>query len=211
MIPSYGSLFFALRLLAGTWNLPFFWTVVAIPPFVSLTAIRILEADLIAERIHPRGKDTDPAARFVLTILCLLHYGLAALDLGRWHYLDGIPLLLQVFSFVPVIAGWLGLLWSMKVNKFFSSAIRIQQEREQKVISSGPYACVRHPGYAFAGTAFLFQAVAMGSWLSMLPAILMVFYLIYRIRLEEQLLLDGLPGYKDYVRKVRFRLIPGLW
>ena len=99
-------------------------------------------------------------------------------------------------------------IWAEAVNPFFSSAVRIQSDRGQRVITDGPYAFVRHPGYA-AGAAFLVSsALALGSWLSMLPAIAFAVALIRRARMEDAFLERNLPGYKQYAERVRFACCP---
>ncbi len=207
----YGALAAGIILLAGTPRLPFFWAVLAVQLLTGIIGILTLDPDLLSERMRPRGKDKDPLGPAVLTILFLLHLGLGALDAGRWHLTDSVPFALQAFALVFCAAGWGALLWSMVVNKFFSSAIRLQPDRGQLVIEAGPYQFIRHPGYAFASVGFLTEGLVLGSWLSELPVLLIVFYLIYRTILEEQLLRKELAGYEEYSQRVRFRWIPGLW
>lgn len=197
--------------IAGTLDLPFAWAVFALVYPISFFGTTRLDRDLISERLHPKGKDLDPWGRAIISILFLIHYVLAALDLGRWHLGPEMPELLQVLSLPLLCAGWMGVYWAMHANKFFSSAIRLQEDRAQHLVSSGPYKLIRHPGYAFAALAFLSQPIAFGSWLSLLPQLIIVAYMLRRTYMEESLLKGGLAGYSDYVLKVRFRWIPGIW
>jgi protein-S-isoprenylcysteine O-methyltransferase Ste14 len=101
--------------------------------------------------------------------------------------------------------------WASSTNRFFSSVVRIQSERGHHVVSSGPYAYVRHPGYAGAIGVALSSGIALGSWLSILPCLIGVAFLVRRITKEESVLGEELPGYASYQGRVRYRLIPGLW
>ena len=201
----------AIFWVAGNWHLPFFWAVLGLYLAASVVGIIILDPDLVSERIRPGGKDADPWGPPILTFLCLVHYVIAAIDVGRLHISDNLPLVLQAPALVLCALGWVGLLWSMRVNRYFSSAIRLQKDRGQYVIKGGPYRWIRHPGYAFASLAFLCEGAALGSWLSVIPAIFIVIDLAYRTNLEERLLREELPGYTEYTQQVRFRWLPGVW
>jgi protein-S-isoprenylcysteine O-methyltransferase Ste14 len=197
--------------LAGTWQLPFFWVVFATQAAIGLTGLFILDDELIKERIRPRGKDEDPWAPIILTVLCLAGLSLAALDVGRWHFSDDISPPIQIIAVLLQAIGWIGLLWTMQTNRFFSSAVRLQPDRQQEVIKTGPYRWIRHPGYAFSALAFLTQSIAFGSFISLIPALLIVAVFMYRATLEERILKQGLPGYAEFMEQVRFRLLPGIW
>ncbi|MBX9690052.1 MAG: isoprenylcysteine carboxylmethyltransferase family protein [Candidatus Obscuribacterales bacterium] len=207
----YGLLALAISTLAASWDLPSVWRVLSIQCLLSSVAVVKIDPELLSERLRPKGKDQDPLGRPIISLLFLLHYGLAIIDLSKWHYSDQVPNLVQSASLLAIALGWSGFFWSMQVNKFFSSAIRLQPDRGQSVVSVGPYKWIRHPGYAFASLAMIFDAPALGSWISILPQILLVAYLIYRTQLEEKLLMTQLDGYKEYAQKVRFRWLPGIW
>jgi protein-S-isoprenylcysteine O-methyltransferase Ste14 len=103
-------------------------------------------------------------------------------------------------------------LWAMHVNRFFSSVIRIQNDRGQVVVSHGPYAYIRHPGYLAGILVMVSSGVALGSWLA--TAFLVICslpFLFYRAIAEDRVLQGELPGYRDYAARVRWRLVPGLW
>jgi protein-S-isoprenylcysteine O-methyltransferase Ste14 len=101
--------------------------------------------------------------------------------------------------------------WAQVVNRFFEPSVRIQTDRGHTVIDSGPYAFVRHPGYIGACLLFVGIALALGSSWSLIPAGLTCAMLILRTRWEDQTLQAELAGYEEYTKKVRFRLIPGVW
>ena len=101
--------------------------------------------------------------------------------------------------------------WAMFANRFFSSHVRIQTERGHTVISEGPYRVVRHPGYAGGLISWLAAPVFFSSYWVIIPMVLVLIASVIRTALEDQTLLVELPGYKDYARKVKYRLIPGIW
>src|ERR1700733_6254958 len=91
----YAVLVAALRAFAGTWQLPFFWIVLGLQVVIGVIGGKQLDPDLIAERMKPRGKDQDPHAQKILGVLFVLQMAVAALDVGRWHIADNIPMPLQ--------------------------------------------------------------------------------------------------------------------
>ena len=111
-----------------------------------------------------------------------------------------------------VAAGCALALWAMRVNRFFSSVIRIQTDRRQRVVTTGPYAFVRHPGYPAGILVIVASGPALGSWLA--AALVVIFslpFLLYRTTTEDQILQVELAGYSDYATRVRWRLLPGIW
>jgi protein-S-isoprenylcysteine O-methyltransferase Ste14 len=99
----------------------------------------------------------------------------------------------------------------MHVNPFFSSAVRIQNEREQRVISDGPYRWLRHPGYASAIPVMIASGLVLCSWLATGLGAAGALWLLRRAVVEDPLLRTELPGYADYTRQVGWRLLPGVW
>ena len=122
-----------------------------------------------------------------------------------------MPLWLSLVGYLFFFVGTAGNIWVLSVNKFAEPSVRIQRERGQVVIDTGPYAIVRHPLYT---TAFLLCAgipLALGSFWALVPAVLGVAVIVVRTVLEDRLLRHGLAGYEDYARRVRWRLIPRIW
>ncbi len=102
--------------------------------------------------------------------------------------------------------------WAMAVNTHFEKTVRIQKDRHHRVIDSGPYRIVRHPGYiATILGLVLATPLLLGSWWAFIPAILAAVCLILRTVLEDRTLRQELSGYEAYTRKVHYRLLPGLW
>jgi protein-S-isoprenylcysteine O-methyltransferase Ste14 len=101
--------------------------------------------------------------------------------------------------------------WAMAANPFFEPVVRIQPERGHHVISGGPYAYVRHPGYV-GGTLFMLsQPLILGSRWGLLPAALAVLAMLGRTVIEDRVLQRELPGYVEYAARVRWKLLPGVW
>lgn len=103
------------------------------------------------------------------------------------------------------------LIWAMRTNTFFARVVRIQAERGHHVISTRPYAQVRHPGYVGLCTLGLGMPLLLGSWWAFIPGALEVGLLIVRTALEDRTLQAELPGYGEYAARVRCRLLPGIW
>jgi protein-S-isoprenylcysteine O-methyltransferase Ste14 len=102
--------------------------------------------------------------------------------------------------------------WAVLTNRFFSSAVRLQPDRQQVVIDTGPYAYLRHPGYSGAIPYMILGPLALSSWLStILGGIPLLIIIFRRIILEDAMLRSGLPGYAEYAARVKYRLIPGIW
>jgi protein-S-isoprenylcysteine O-methyltransferase Ste14 len=137
-------------------------------------------------------------------------FGVAGLDFrfgwtppfALWRHLLGIVLLL--ISSVIVY-------WSMMVNTFFVSTVRIQNDRGHQVCDRGPYAVVRHPGYAGALLTYIALPLILGSWWAAIPAALSIIGFILRTYLEDQTLKQELAGYQAYADKVKYRLLPGIF
>jgi protein-S-isoprenylcysteine O-methyltransferase Ste14 len=135
---------------------------------------------------------------------------LMALDAQRWHSSE-IPVVLNVVGATLVVAGFLATLLVFRENSFAAPVVRVQPERAQRVIDTGPYSVVRHPMYASAVLYLVGMPLLLGSWYGMLVVPLMVLAIAPRAVFEERLLKQQLPGYADYMKRVRYRLVPGVW
>jgi protein-S-isoprenylcysteine O-methyltransferase Ste14 len=135
---------------------------------------------------------------------------LATLDAGRMGWSD-VALWVIGTGYILLISGVAVTAWAQAVNPFFEPGVRIQTERAQRVITSGPYRVVRHPGYIAAIAMFIGIPLALASWWALLPAALATALLVVRTSLEDRLLKAELSGYVEYARRTRYRLLPGLW
>jgi protein-S-isoprenylcysteine O-methyltransferase Ste14 len=203
---------------AGRTDLPFFWTylvVYATPLFTATIAVYTHDASQIREMIRTRRRsntqtqDKVTVPIFLLTFLAI--WCLAGFDVGRKHWSDDVPFAARLAGLAVFGLGWGLVAWSTTVNQFYSPNVRVQEDRRQRVIGSGPYAVVRHPGYFGWLLFFAGSGVALGSWSAAAPAIVPMVAVLRRTVIEDRMLLHGLAGYPEYAQKVRFRLIPGVW
>ena len=207
----------ALFLPAGTMAWPTGWLFLTFSfVFSVLQKVWFIRHDpqLLAERMtgpwRPDRKGYDKI--FVPIFLASLMAWLAviALDAVRFHW-SNVPVWLQVIGSVLLVTSYYGLHLTFRANSYCSSVVRIQNERGQKVISTGLYRHVRHPMYgAFVLYAFG-AALMLGSWLGVFVGAVLIIAMARRSIWEERTLQQELPGYDEYMAKVRYRLIPGIW
>jgi protein-S-isoprenylcysteine O-methyltransferase Ste14 len=204
-----------LFLPAGTWAWPRGWlfsSVVIAASIVFGLYLRRANPDVIAARVN-RHEGTEGWDRWVLGLLIPALVSIlpvAALDDGRFRW-SQVPWWACGIGYVLLITGLAGFTWAESVNKFFEPTVRIQADRGHTVIDTGPYAIIRHPGYVAAGLLVLGMPLALGSYWAMIPALLTCLLLVVRTVWEDRTLREELPGYEEYARRVRYRLIPGVW
>jgi protein-S-isoprenylcysteine O-methyltransferase Ste14 len=199
-----------LLALSGRWTDPWLWAYASTWSMFSLYALLSLDEDLARERFHPPTPGADRLPLRVIRILALAHVVVGALDVGRWQLApvsDG----LRVAGLAGMLAFSLLFVRAMHENRFFSSVVRIQEERGHHVITSGPYAHVRHPGYAGLILAIPCSGLALGSWLSVAIAIAYSALVLRRVIFEDGFLQTHLQGYPEYAARVQYRIIPGAW
>ena len=148
----------------------------------------------------------------VLTVLgAVAVYVVFAGDLGTPAGGVGPPGLVWLIGATIFVSGWILFTWSMIANPFFEKTVRIQREHGHRVIDSGTYAYVRHPGYVGFSAMCLSTPVLLWSVPTALPIAVLELLLVIRTLLEDRMLQAELPGYAEYATKVRFRLIPRVW
>ncbi len=168
--------------------------------------------DLIAHRMR-MGKGTKAWDKVWLALFAPVFCSevvVAGLDAARFGW-SVMPLWLWPVGLALFLTGTVLLTWSMGVNPFFEKTVRIQTERGHRVIDTGPYRFVRHPGYGGLLGWILSTPVLLGSWWAFLPAILSLALVVVRTGLEDRTLREELPGYDVYAGRTRYRLIPGVW
>lgn len=161
-------------------------------------------------RVQPGTKGWDKALLAVILPAMVAILPVASLDAGRYHW-SAVPGWVVVLGYAAMLAGVAMTAWAQSVNPFFEPGVRIQSERHQRVIDTGPYRFVRHPGYVAALGLFFGMALALGSFWALVPAALASAVLVLRTAWEDRLLQRELSGYADYARRVRWRLLPGVW
>jgi protein-S-isoprenylcysteine O-methyltransferase Ste14 len=153
--------------------------------------------------------DRDRATRRLVALPYLAHLVIAGLD-ARYEW-SAVPEGVTIAGLALVAAGFLLVGWTLLTNPFASSAVRVQEERAHRVISTGPYALVRHPMYLAVLLVCLGAGPALASWYAGLLLLPMVAVFIRRTLLEDAMLHGELPGYADYASRVRSRVVPGVF
>ncbi len=190
------------------------WTYVGIMVLIGVINLACLlrwNPELIERRMWPgEGTKTWDWVWLVLfTPAMIATFVVAVLELrAEVPSVPGVGWLLGLTIFIP---GWTLIIWSMVVNPFFEKTVRIQSDHGHRVIDTGPYAYVRHPGYVGFSAWIFSTPLLLGSALAFVPAVLTVFAFVIRTVLEDRMLQTELPGYAAYASRVRFRLIPGVW
>ncbi len=196
---------------AGRWDLPMFWAYFGVLVAAMLLSLIGADRDLMKERAKPGPGGKDHELRWLAIAVMLAHFAVAGADVGRYHWSDSVPRWLQVAALILIAASFGFTKWASMTNRFFSSVVRIQRDRGHRLVDSGPYAYIRHPGYASAINWFLMSGIALGSWASVGVALLGVPLFFRRLFLEERTLLAELEGYREYAARVPWRLVPGIW
>lgn len=195
----------------GTWMM--MWIYLSSLFIIVVANAVAMDLQLMVERsqLQEGTKKWDvPLVSFVAIWGPLLTLVIAGLD-RRYGWSSGLLSELQIAALILVILGGLLGTWSMASNKFFSATIRIQSDRNHQVITRGPYRLIRHPGYAGGIISILMTPIALGSWFALIPGVLVSCGYAVRTLLEDKVLQEELDGYREYTRKVRYRLVPWIW
>ncbi|WP_426408045.1 methyltransferase family protein [Bradyrhizobium ganzhouense] len=212
-VVAMGGLLFAS---AGTLHWPSAWlflvTSALLGPLCGWWLYR-LDPALLAERLRPVIQREQPPAdkAFIIAFIVAILAWLIAIGLDRRSHASNVPLALQALGFLLYLACTLFTMWVFRENSFAAPVVKLQTERAQRVISSGPYAHVRHPMYSGMILFFAGVPLLLGAWWGLAMAPVLLVLLAVRIRIEERTLRAGLPGYSDYAARVRYRLLPGVW
>jgi protein-S-isoprenylcysteine O-methyltransferase Ste14 len=184
----------------------------------------ILASRIIAIRLHPgfareratasAMQDTKGWDRWIVPLIALWLPLLAVLIAGldkRLGWSAAMPGWVHWLGLALLVFGYAVGTWAMAVNAFFSSHVRIQKDRGHTVVTTGPYAIVRHPAYVTGAIAMCGIPLLLDSLWAFPPIILLCIGVVIRTALEDKTLLAELPGYTEYAEKVRYRLVPGVW
>ncbi|MBN2092198.1 isoprenylcysteine carboxylmethyltransferase family protein [candidate division KSB1 bacterium] len=170
--------------------------------------------DIIAERARSMQHENTQSWDKILAPLTGLGGVLIALVAGLDKRFDLSPAFstsAKMVSLMFFVAGFIIASYALIENRFFSGVVRIQRDRGHRVISSGPYRWIRHPGYAGALLTYLATPVFLDSGWTIIPVILITMILVIRTSLEDKTLQNQLAGYAEYAKRVRYRLLPGVW
>ena len=210
-----GALLFAA---AGTVGLPRGWLFLAVSMvgmFGGIVPVAVVNPELVNHRGQwKRKKDTKRWDRVLVPLYGVLAFYvlpvIVGLDVGRYRW-SSLGAWATVLGTLLFTFGTVVLTWSMLVNTHFETIVRIQTDRGHKVVTTGPYALVRHPGYVGAALWAFGAPLIVGSAYGLIPAAAAVLVLVVRTHLEDNTLRAELPGYADYAQKTKYRLFPGLW
>ncbi len=207
-------------LFLGAWTLHWLraWVFLAVAFVASaLTMFGIFPSrpDLLAERYKPPIQKEQPIADAVVTLLLGVSFlGLILfipLDVFHFHLLGGTSIGVGVVGLVLFAAGWTLTALAMRENAFAAPIVKVQAERGQFVVQTGPYRFVRHPMYAGAIPLMTGMPLWLGSVAGVILAAVPLTFIVLRLLVEERVLRQELAGYEDYARKVRWRLVPFVW
>ena len=208
------ALGFLLFVPAGTLDFWQAWLFLVVFGLTGLAiTIYLMKKDpaLLERRVH--AGPTAEKETIQKVIMTAASAGFAAIFLiagldHRFHW-SQVPPYLAIAGNILVIAGWVGIFFVFRENTFTSATIEVAED--QKVISTGPYAVVRHPMYAASTLYFAGMPIALGSWWALLVVLVIIPVLVWRLLDEERFLGRNLPDYAPYMNRVKYRLIPGVW
>jgi protein-S-isoprenylcysteine O-methyltransferase Ste14 len=200
---------------AGTLAWPEAWILVAAyAVFVTALVLWIRKRDpeLYRERASRKkeGKSWDKILLSFYASFLLLMLAAAGLDAVRFR-LSSVPTGVKLGAFIAFIPTIALFFWVYGENTFASKVVRVQTDRNQRVIDTGPYRFLRHPMYSAIILMVICIPLALGSLLALAFSGLIIIVFFIRTHLEDTMLQKELPGYAEYAKKTRFRLIPGIW
>jgi protein-S-isoprenylcysteine O-methyltransferase Ste14 len=196
---------------AGTLHYPNGWIYIAgmmTPMSFVLVFLLVNDPELLEKRLNVKEKETVQKKYVGLSlVLFLIAFIIPGIDFRfGWSH---VPMWLVVLALILMLAGYGMFIGVILQNRYASRVIEIQ--KEQKLIDNGLYAIVRHPMYLAATVLYLSSPIILGSYYAVIPMLSLPFLLAYRILNEEKVLMAGLPGYREYTERVKFRLIPFIW
>jgi len=201
-------------LSAGTWRYWQGWLFIAVfsGSTIGFTVyLALYDRPLLERRMNagPRHEKEWPQ-KIIVSLIILAFFVFLILPALDYRFgVSPVPAYLSFAGNIVIVLSFLFIFWVLKVNSYAAANISVADD--QKVIDSGPYACVRHPMYAGALWLFLGMPLALGSWLTICLVPLVLPVLFWRLLDEERILRRDLPGYNEYVSRVHHRLIPNVW
>lgn len=212
-VAAFGALLFAS---AGSLNWPAAWTFLVVNAILGpACGLWLAKTDpaLLAERMRPTFQADQPAAdkKFMLVFVVVALIWLIAMGLDRRTHASDVPFALQALGLAMYLLSTAFIMWVFRENSFAAPVVKVQAARHHHVISSGPYAFVRHPMYSGIMLFFFGVPLLLGSWWGVAIAPVFAVLFAVRARIEERALVEGLPDYADYAARVRYRLVPGVW
>ncbi len=205
-----GLLFF----VAGRWDYWQGWvyTITNMIILILMATLLTKSPELVEERLNPKEgvKSWDKFYFAVTTPLYMIALLLGGLD-ARFGWTTNMPLPVYWASVTVYLMGQAIFLWARYINNYFSSVVRIQTDRGQTVCKAGPYHYVRHPGYVGGFLFTITVGLMLGSWWASIPQVIAALMLIWRTAREDKTLQAELPGYPEFTKETKYRLLPGVW
>ena len=202
---------------AGTTDYTGGWLYLGVMVALSVvfgTIMARVDPGLLRERLKPPVQKDQPLAdKLILIPILLLIFGgmgFMAADAARWHW-SAMPSSVERAGCGLILAALLFIYWIMRTNSFAAPVVKIQKDRGQAVVTSGPYAIVRHPMYVGALFYIAGTSLVLGSWWGLATIPILALLLGIRIGIEEKTLRMGLEGYDDYTRRVHWHMVPLIW
>jgi protein-S-isoprenylcysteine O-methyltransferase Ste14 len=203
-----GFMFFLPAWTFNYWQAWIYMLILVVPMIFIVRYLYKYDPELLKRRLRMRERQkTQKLIQTVLWPIFLLAYIIPGFDY-RLHW-SNVPLTIVIISEVLVLLSYLFIGQVFRTNSYASRIVEV--EKGQKVITTGPYAIVRHPMYLGVFVMYIFSPLALGSYWALIPALLIIPILFIRIIGEERELLENLEGSKEYAMKTRYRLVPGIW
>jgi protein-S-isoprenylcysteine O-methyltransferase Ste14 len=201
-----------LFIAAGTLSWKWAWYVLLLGLILLIINLILLPAELIEERGRKKEnvKKWDRMITSIVMFPTILMYVFSGLD-HRFNWTGDVHIIINIAGLVLIFLGSMIFTWSMVSNKFFSTLVRLQTDRQHTVVTEGPYKYVRHPGYLGYIIFTLATPIALGAFWGLIFSVIIGILLIVRTALEDATLKKELPGYAEYTENVKYKLIPFLW
>jgi protein-S-isoprenylcysteine O-methyltransferase Ste14 len=197
---------------AGTFCWIWAWIFLATGAAVLVINFLLLPRELIEERgrVKKDAKPWDRVINAVNIVPTILLYVCSGLD-HRFGWTGSVSIGVNIAGLILLFAAAMLFTWAMVSNRFFSTLVRLQADREHSVASGGPYRFIRHPGYVGYMGMSIFTPLALGTFWALIFAGISCLLFILRTALEDDTLKKELAGYAEYAEKVKYRLLPFVW
>lgn len=200
---------------AGTVYWPRAWVFLAVVFVAAALSVFAIPEELLDERYKPGIQKAQPLSDKIILVAFISSFVativLIPLDVFRFHLMAPPPMIISVVGLVAFAAGWWLIARAMIENAFAAPVVKLQKERGQHVIDSGPYRIVRHPMYSSVIPLLVGMALWFGSYAAAIASIVPTVLIAIRLLFEERFLRRELPGYEEYTTRTRFRLVPFVW
>lgn len=190
------------------WQAWVFMAVLFTPPIFVIVYFSKRDPELLKRRMQ--FKEKEIRQKMIIKISSwIFAIGMFVPGLDYRYGWSSVPVWLVILSDIIVFLGYLLIFFVFKENSYASRIIEVRDG--QKVITTGPYSVIRHPMYVGVTLMYVFMPIALGSYWALIFFVPIIGILVFRILNEEKVLCRGLAGYEEYMKKVRYRLVPGIW